>query len=226
MSKNETEKIIKATFDKRMKIIGLTPNKSKSMWVNDCGYYAIIVNLYPQKGFGIAFIVALHFLWNESQSITFDYYRGDSVFLYVPGTQGIGDSLLYDDPFLEEHLEVILQKVENEVQYFKTLNDYEKMRSELQKKPLHLNAGGYMDNNLACLHFILSEPKKTYEILKYNKVNAHNENVKAEMDKYFALLNNHNEFLNFLIENISFNRNILNKKFPRAFNEPYVLMLK
>jgi len=225
MEKSESEKIIKKMCNAKMRELGLKSNKSRNMWTEDCGYYAVVVNLYPQKGFGVAFMVAIYFLWNESQSITFDYYRGDSPFLRVPGTQGIGEALLYDDMYLEEHLKKILKSIESEIKHFRTLDSYEKMLSELQSKSSLETVDASIGKNLGCLYFILSDPSKACNTFKYSQTNCKNMFVKSEIEKYIELTNHENEFLTFLNNNIELNRKKLQQKFPKAFSDQYILKM-
>lgn len=72
-------KIIKQAADAVLKSQGLFRKGSSRVWIDDNGWFLILVEFQPSGWDRGAYLnVAIHFLWGEKDSLSYDFSSGDS----------------------------------------------------------------------------------------------------------------------------------------------------
>ena len=87
-SEPDHNKIIKQAVNSILKPNGLFQKGSSRIWIDDNGWYLIVVEFQPSNWDNGTYLnVAVHFLWDEKDYLSFDYYV-DNQNLPIPRING------------------------------------------------------------------------------------------------------------------------------------------
>lgn len=193
-------KIIKTTAKKFLEPENLFQIGNSRTWLDDCGYYAIVVDFYSRsyvKGAGLD--VGVTFLWeftkSLSETLAYNYY-----------TEVYAGFIEYknDDETFQIGIERLAKKALEKINEYRKFSDMDYVKSclkkEIDKLPEHRQFWEWY--NLAMLCFLKGDYEEGKE--------AFNHYLKILKDSFYAgdyYIEWHEEFYNYCIENIQCNLN-------------------
>jgi len=153
---------------------GFVRTAKSSLFVRDCGYYFILFELVPAKGWGYCINVGVNFMWGDDiPSIVYDYSDGD-IRINVEGN-GFG-ALLYDSDLFDTELNQVMTDALEKIFEYQELSNFHvfKHKIETRRDFVVIANEGYekRDICLAIAKMFSNETEKALEILKNASINS------------------------------------------------------
>lgn len=210
---DEYMKYVKKRTSEHLKPLGLIPNSTKSLWVDDNGFYLTYVELAPWNGFGVYLKVAVQFLWNSTPVNVFQYYEKHSAII-VPETAVLGGCIMFEQSGWQNTLEVSLAQAVERVTKYRRLKDYGYLCNQLKNRcdlfATQFTDYIYRDTDRA---IALALDKRTNEALEIFDYVSQTEQGKYYIDAYRALKDGH--ITDYVKDIVTKQRHLFSKKWPR-----------
>lgn len=125
---------VKNMFSYRLKEMNFMPSANKRLFIQDRGFYLIVVEIVPWHNQGFMLNVGVKFMWSSYYDISYDYSDGD---IRVYGdTDFSADTgvILFDNPKLECDINQMKYKIQQKVLLYQELDSFELFTHKIKNR--------------------------------------------------------------------------------------------
>ena len=104
---------------------------NKRIFVQDCGFYLIVVEIVPLRKEGFFLNVGVKFLWTAYFDISYDYSNSD-IRINVPNNP-LG-AVLFDSPSVDYEIEYIMREAQDRIVEYQGMKDFNTFRLKIENR--------------------------------------------------------------------------------------------